>query len=73
MFSYLHAIVSPTGVYASTDDFGPTERQDSLSRRIDKAGDDFARLLTSCGHRQPRDVFNEDLHAMEALLSNQGL
>ena len=22
MFSYLHAMVSPTGVYAATDDFG---------------------------------------------------
>ncbi len=69
MFSYLHAIVSPTGVYASTDDFGATDRRDSLSMRIDKAGDDFARLLTSCGRRQPRDPFTDDLQAMENLLS----
>ncbi len=35
MFSYLHAIVAPTGVYAATDDFGKTPqplRTDSLSR-----------------------------------------
>jgi FMN reductase len=69
MFSYLHAIVSPTGVYASTDDFGATGRLDSLGVRIDKAGDDFARLLTSCGRRQRRDAFNEDLQAMEDLLN----
>jgi FMN reductase len=68
MFSYLHAVVSPTGVYASTDDFGATERRDSLSLRIDKAGDDFARLITSCARRQPRDTFGEELQAMEDLL-----
>ncbi|WP_460462448.1 NAD(P)H-dependent oxidoreductase [Arthrobacter pigmenti] len=71
MFSYLHAIVSPTGVYASTDDFGATERRDTLGARIDKAGDDFARLLSSCGRRQPRDAFNEDLQTMEDLLSQR--
>ena len=32
MFSYLHAIVSPTGVYAATDDFGAQEGS-TLSRR----------------------------------------
>jgi FMN reductase len=68
LFSYLHAIVSPTGVYASTDDFGATEGPDSLSLRVDKAGNDFARLVTSCGRRQPRDPFSEDLQAIEDLL-----
>lgn len=68
MFSYLHAIVSPTGVYASTDDFGASERRDTLSMRIEQAGADFARLITSCGRRQPRDAFSEDLQAMEELL-----
>lgn len=71
MFSYLHAIVSPTGVYASTDDFGATERRDTLASRIDKAGNDFARLLTSCGRRPPRDAFNEDVQTMEDLLNQQ--
>jgi FMN reductase len=71
MFSYLHAIVSPTGVYASTDDFGATAGRDSLSLRIDKAGDDFARLITSCGRRQPHDAFSEDLQTMENLLSKR--
>jgi FMN reductase len=68
MFSYLHAIVSPTGVYASTDDFGAGDRRDTLGQRIDKAGEDYARLLTSCGRRKPRDTFNEDFLAMEELL-----
>lgn len=68
MFSYLRAVVSPTGVYASTDDFGASERHDSLSQRIDKAGSDFVRLLTACGRRQPRDAFAEELASIEDLL-----
>ena len=68
MFSYLHAVVSPTAVYASTDDFGASGGQGSLGRRINKAGADFVRLLTSCSKRQPRDVFNEELLNMEELL-----
>lgn len=71
MFSYLHAIVSPTGVYASTDDFGATGQPDTLSLRIDKAGNDFARLITSCGRRKPHDAFSESVQAMETLLSKQ--
>ena len=71
MFSYLHAIVSPTGVYASTDDFGATGRRDSLGSRIGKAGDDFARLITSCGQRQARDAFTDEVQEMEDLLRQQ--
>lgn len=45
MFSYLHAIVSPTGVYAATDDFGAQQGSVGLAERIGKAADYFARLL----------------------------
>jgi FMN reductase len=65
MFSYLHAIVSPTGVYAATDDFGAQQ----LSERIGKAAEDFARLLQACGPRTRRDVFTEELTDMERLLT----
>ncbi len=71
MFSYLRAIVSPTGVYAATDDFGrgeDTELEGTLDSRVDRAGADFARLLDSCGTRQRRSVFDEDAAAMERLL-----
>jgi FMN reductase len=37
MFSYLHAIVSPTGVYAAIDDFDAQEGS-ALAHRIRKAG-----------------------------------
>ena len=64
MFSYLHAIVSPTGVYAATDDFGA-----QLGQRIMKAAADFARLIQGCGAHQPRDLFAEELSEMEQLLA----
>ena len=69
MFSYLHAVVSPTGVYAATDDFGAQHGSVGLSARIGKAADDFARLLHACGPRARRDVFAEELTEMERLLA----
>jgi FMN reductase len=69
MFSYLHAIVSPTGVYAATDDFGAQRGSSGLAERIGKAADDFARLLQACGPRARRDVFAEELTEMEHLLT----
>jgi FMN reductase len=69
MFSYLHAVVSPTGVYAATHDFGAQDGSVGLSERIGKAADDFARLLQACGPRARRDVFAEELTEMEHLLA----
>lgn len=69
MFSYLHAVVSPTGVYAATDDFGSQEGASSLSQRINKAATDFTRLIQSCGLRPPRNTWDEELTAMEHLLN----
>ena len=68
MFSYLHAVVSPTGVYAATDDFGAATSSGGLAERIGKAASDFTRLLRSCGTRTPRDTFAEHLTEMEQLL-----
>jgi FMN reductase len=68
MFSYLHAVVSPTGVYAATDDFGVASSSGRLAERIGKAAADFTRLLRSCGTRTPRDAFAEQLTEMEQLL-----
>lgn len=69
MFSYLHAVVSPTGVYAATDDFGAQRGSVGLSKRIRKAADDFARLVQACGPRARRNVFVEELTEMERLLA----
>jgi FMN reductase len=70
MFSYLHAVVSPTGVYAATDDFGTRPASGGLAERIGKAAADYARLLRSCGPRTRRDVFAEELSEMEQLLGS---
>ena len=69
MFSYLGAIVSPTGVYAATDDFGAQSGSSGLGQRITKAARDFARLMTSCGPHQRRNVFDEELSEMTRLLT----
>jgi FMN reductase len=66
MFSYLHAIVSPTGVYAATDDFGNTTQ---LAERISQGAADFVRLLRSCGSRTRRDSFDDEVNAMTRLLT----
>jgi FMN reductase len=68
MFSYLGAVVSPTAVYAATDDFGTRQVTGGLAERIDKAAADYARLLRSCGPRRRRDAFAEQLTEMELLL-----
>jgi FMN reductase len=77
MFSYLHAVVSPTGVYAATDDFGAGDfgSRDSgagLGERIGTAATDYARLLRSCGTRVRRDTFAEELSQMQRLLGETG-
>lgn len=70
MFSYLHAVVSPTGVYAATADFGAQSGPAALAERINKAATDFARLMRSCGSRTPRDVFSEEVDEMTRLLAS---
>ena len=72
MFSYLEAVVSPTAVYAATEDFGSVDAEGALSRRIDRSATDFSRLLRSCGTRQPRDAWGEELSAIQRLLDQPG-
>jgi len=68
MFSYLRAVVSPTGVYAATEDFGAQRETSPLGKRIDRAAADFSRLLRSCGKRERKDTWANDVSAMEQLL-----
>ncbi|BBX24430.1 oxidoreductase [Mycolicibacter terrae] len=64
LFCYLHALVSPTGVYAATSDFGVQ----GLSKRIAKAASDFARLLAICGPGRGNTVTAEldEIHRLLA-------
>ncbi len=69
MFSYLHAVVAPTAVYAATSDFGGQDDPGgSLTQRVATAAAGFARLVTSCGTRTPRDTWDDDLTAIRGLL-----
>jgi FMN reductase len=43
MFTYLHAVVAPTGVYAATSDWGDAEAK--LGQRIERAAAAFAALV----------------------------
>lgn len=69
MFSYLRAVVSPTGVYAATADFGSQQGVSSLSERVNRAASDFTRLLLSCGVRPRPSAWDQELSAMEHLLN----
>ena len=41
LFTYLHAVVVPTGVFAATDDFGDA----GLERRVTRAAGELAALM----------------------------
>ncbi|KKC00233.1 CE1759 family FMN reductase [Mycolicibacter arupensis] len=69
MFSYLHALVSPTGVYAATSDFGADRSGAALSERIASAARDFARLVRVSGPRPHPDQFADELTEIQGLLT----
>jgi FMN reductase len=64
LFSYLQAIVVPTGVYAATSDFGASE----LHERIDRAAGELVALLGSEPATAPADPY-DDPTPFEQLLS----
>ena len=75
LFSYLHAVVVPTGVFAASEDWGAGGADGALVRRIERAAGELAALVAS-GTRGPKpDQFDRDLAAMgdfEDLLNNYG-
>lgn len=60
LFSYLHAVVVPTGVFAATDDFG----DDGLDRRSARAAGELAALMnkesTPAGSLRNRRTVEEE-------------
>ena len=50
LFAYLHAVVSPTGVYAASSDWGSTES--SLAERIERSAAEFAALVRESDRSQ---------------------
>jgi FMN reductase len=69
MFSYLHALVSPTGVYAATSDFGADRSGAALSERIGSAAGDFAHLVRVSGPRPHPGQFADELTEIQGLLT----
>ena len=47
----------------------PSSDEGTLEERVDRAGADFARLLSSCGQRIRRSAFDEEAARMERLLT----
>ncbi len=73
LFTYLHAVVVPTGVFAATEDFGDT----GLERRIERAAGEFAALVgkvdgTARQRRTATDEFAEPTPFEELLRRAQG-
>jgi FMN reductase len=55
LFSYLHAMVVPTGVFAASEDFGEA----GLDARIERAAGELAALLSGAPRRRARTVEDE--------------
>lgn len=73
LFSYLHAVVVPTGVFAATEDFGKS----GLQGRIDRATAELAALLgagsaaATAPRRTTEDEFTDPV-SFELLLQQAG-
>jgi FMN reductase len=57
LFSYLHAVVVPTSVYAASPDWGTADAGRALSARIDRAGAELAALVRRTGPAVVNDPF----------------
>ena len=73
LFSYLHAVVVPTGVFAATEDFGDT----GLDQRIGRAAGELAALVgkvdgTARQRRTVEDEFAEPTPFEELLRRSRG-
>ena len=64
LFSYLHAVVVPTGVFGASEDWGSTEAGDGLRRRVDRAAGELAALVAARPSTARLDQFDRDLAAM---------
>jgi FMN reductase len=67
LFTYLRAVVAPTAVFGASEDFGSTV-SGSLTKRVDRAGREFADLMVGRRSSGPVDPF-ENPTPFEQLLS----
>jgi FMN reductase len=64
LFSYLHAAVVPTAVFAASEDWGASGGSDALRRRVDRAAGELAALVTARPIEARGDQFDRDVAAM---------
>jgi FMN reductase len=69
LFSYLHAVVVPTGVFAASEDWGAGSgagpgSNSALGRRVDRASGELAALVATRAPAESLDQFDRDLAAM---------
>ncbi len=71
LFSYLKALVVPTGVFAASEDWGSPQ---GLEHRIERAGRELAELLNGAPRRVAGDPFDADsagFQSFDQLLGQQ--
>jgi FMN reductase len=64
LFSYLHAVVVPTAVFAASEDWGASRGSNALRRRVDRAAAELAALVQSRPVAARGDQFDRDIAAM---------
>jgi FMN reductase len=68
LFSYLHAVVVPTTVFAASEDWGrKTDSVEALSERVERGARELARLVASDQRPAPVDPY-DDVTSFEDLL-----
>lgn len=64
LFSYLHAVVVPTAVFAASEDWGATGADGALRRRVDRAAGQLATMVQSRPVDSREDQFDREVAAM---------
>ena len=64
LFSYLHAVVVPTGVFAASEDWGTGGADGALRRRVERAAGELAALVSASPRREHLDQFDRDIATM---------
>jgi FMN reductase len=64
LFSYLHAVVAPTAVFAASEDWGASGADGALVRRVERAAGELAALVAARPAGTRPDQFDRDLESM---------
>ena len=64
LFSYLHAVVVPTGVFAAGEDWGTGGADGALRRRVERAAGELAALVSARPRTEHVDQFDRDVASM---------